>query len=188
MRTTHTKLDGVLLLSSKVIEDSRGLFFESYNHRIFSKIFKRNIVFVQDIQSSSMRGVLRGLHFQSYPEDQGKLVRCLRGSIWDVVVDLRQNSPTLGQWMAHELSAENYQQLWIPTGFAHGFLVRSEDAEVLYKVTRYWSPEHEVTLAWNDPALNIKWPLDGSPILSEKDRNNSISFIEFQQTGIVFSE
>jgi len=187
MKHTPTKLPDVLLLTPRVFEDSRGFFYESHNHRSFVEMVKQEIVFVQDNHSCSIRGVLRGLHFQRYPHDQGKLVRCIRGAIWDVAVDLRPNSPTLGQWTAHELNARDHQQLWIPTGFAHGFLVLSEEAEVLYKITRYWSPQYEVTIAWNDPTLNIEWPLDGFLSLSEKDQKNARSFIESQPMRTVFS-
>jgi dTDP-4-dehydrorhamnose 3,5-epimerase len=159
MKITKTSLEGALVLEPKVFSDERGFFCESFNQREFSKQTGLDVAFVQDNQSHSIRGVLRGLHYQ-VRQAQGKLVRVVHGKIFDVVVDLRKNSSTFGTWESFELSEENHQQLWIPPGLAHGFLTLSESADVLYKITDYYAPEHERTLAWNDPELGIPWPLE----------------------------
>lgn len=169
MKCLPTALDGVLLLEPAVFEDERGYFFESYHARRFQDATGLSPVFVQDNHSRSRRQVLRGLHYQ-VQVPQGKLVRVVAGAVFDVVVDLRAASPSFGRWIGTELSAENRRQLWVPPGCAHGFLTLSEHAECLYKTTEYWSPAHERTLLWNDPRLDIAWPLDGEPVLSAKDR------------------
>ena len=168
METKPTPLPGVLLLEPRVFGDARGHFFESYNARAFNAAVGREVVFVQDNQSRSTRGVLRGLHYQ-VRQPQGKLVRVLAGEIFDVVVDLRRSAPTFGRCAAFQLSAENRHQLWIPEGYAHGFLALSEVAEVLYKTTDFYAPAFERCVAWNDPAIGIEWPLTGVPTLSPKD-------------------
>jgi dTDP-4-dehydrorhamnose 3,5-epimerase len=173
MKAELTKLAGVLLLHPKVFHDERGYFLESFNQEVFEKATGVSKSFVQDNHSRSIKGVLRGLHFQRPPKGQGKLVRCIQGEIWDVAVDLRPESPTLGEWTAHHLSAENHQQLWIPEGLAHGFLTLSDSAEVLYKTTQYWVPDLEATLAFDDPDIAIDWPIKNDPFLSKKDRINS---------------
>lgn len=169
MRIVETALDGVVLLEPRVFGDARGFFFESFNARVFHELTGVDAAFVQDNHSRSARGVLRGLHYQ-IRQPQGKLVRVVAGSVFDVAVDLRRRSPSFGRWFGAELTAENKRMLWIPPGFGHGFLVTSDAAEFLYKTTDYWAPEHERSLMWNDPALGIDWPLDGEPLLSEKDR------------------
>ena len=169
MRISPTTLPGVLLIEPRVFEDARGWFLESFNARQFEKAVGANVQFVQDNLSQSKRRVLRGLHYQT-PQAQGKLVQVISGEIFDIAVDLRRSSPTFGLWVGHRLSAKNHHQVWIPEGFAHGFLTLSDTANVLYKVTNYYAPECEHTLAWNDPALNIQWPLQGEPVLSEKDK------------------
>ncbi len=168
MKTTPTKLPGVLVVEPKVFGDDRGFFFESFNRRAFADMTGVDADFVQDNHSRSARNVLRGLHYQ-VQRPQGKLVRVTAGSVFDVVVDLRRSAPTFGQVECIELSAANRRMLWVPPGFAHGFLVTDDAAEFLYKVTDYWAPEYERTLLWNDPALGIPWPLAGPPILSAKD-------------------
>jgi dTDP-4-dehydrorhamnose 3,5-epimerase len=165
---TPTAIPDVLLLEPKVFSDDRGYFFESYRDRDFQEATGLQAAFVQDNHSMSTKGVLRGLHYQ-IRHPQGKLLRVVQGSVFDVAVDLRRSSPTFGRWAGARLSAENRRQLWIPPGFAHGFLALSETAEVLYKITDYWYPEHERTLLWNDPALAIAWPVDGEPRLAAKD-------------------
>ena len=168
MRAIASELPGVIVLEPKVLGDDRGFFFESYNKRAFNEATGLDVEFVQDNHSRSSRNVLRGLHYQ-VQRPQGKLMRCTLGSIYDVVVDLRRSSPRFGGWAAVELTAENKRMVWVPPGFAHGFLVTSDAAEVIYKVTDYWAPAFERTLAWNDPKLAIPWPLDGAPLLSAKD-------------------
>ncbi len=165
---TPTKIPGVLILQPQVFGDARGFFLESFNARDFSQATGLDVQFVQDNHSKSARGVLRGLHYQ-IAHAQGKLVRVVQGEVFDVVVDLRRSSPTFGQWDGVHLSAENHRQLWIPPGFAHGFVVLSESAEFLYKTTDYWYPAHERSLLWNDPALGIDWPIDFAPVLAAKD-------------------
>jgi dTDP-4-dehydrorhamnose 3,5-epimerase len=169
MQTIATPLEGVFVLEPKAFGDARGFFFESYNARNFEAATGARPTFVQDNHSRSARGVLRGLHYQ-VRQPQGKLVRVAAGEVFDVAVDIRKSSPTFGKWYGHVLSAENRLQLWIPAGFAHGFLVLSESADFLYKTTDYWAPEHERCIAWNDPDLAIDWPLAGlTPLVSAKD-------------------
>ena len=165
---TPTKIPGVLVLQPQVFGDARGFFLESFNARDFAQATGLDVQFVQDNHSKSAHGVLRGLHYQ-IAHAQGKLVRVVQGEVFDVVVDLRRSSPTFGQWDGVHLSAENHRQLWIPPGFAHGFVVLSESAEFLYKTTDYWYPAHERSLLWNDPALGIDWPIDFAPMLAAKD-------------------
>jgi dTDP-4-dehydrorhamnose 3,5-epimerase len=168
MNVVKTRIPDVLLLEPKVFGDDRGFFFESYNKKVMAEL-GLNREFVQDNHSRSSHGVLRGLHYQ-LQHTQGKLLRVIAGAIWDVAVDIRRGSPTFGQWVGEELSAANKRLLWIPEGFAHGFVVLSDFAEVLYKASDFYSPENERSLLWNDPELNITWPLDGEPILSAKDK------------------
>lgn len=163
-----TKLQDVVIVEPKVFGDERGFFLEVYNQATFAS-FGLPTEFVQDNHSGSQKGVLRGLHYQ-IQQPQGKLVRALRGTIFDVAVDLRRGSKQFGQWVGVELSAENKRQLWVPPGFAHGFLTLTDFVEVSYKVTSLYAPQHERSLLWNDPALGIAWPLDGEPILSAKDK------------------
>ena len=162
-------LDDVLLIEPKVFGDDRGFFFESFNLRRLEEIVGHPLTFVQDNHSRSAKNVLRGLHYQ-IRQPQGKLVRVVAGEVYDVAVDLRKSSPTFGRWAGVMLSAENKKQLWVPQGFAHGFLVLSEYAEFLYKTTDYWAPEHERCILWNDSTLAIDWPLQSEPKLSAKDR------------------
>ncbi|MEI7970356.1 MAG: dTDP-4-dehydrorhamnose 3,5-epimerase [Betaproteobacteria bacterium] len=169
MKVVDAALNGVVLMEPRVFGDARGFFMESFNARGFRELTGADVGFVQDNHSRSARGVLRGLHYQ-IRQPQGKLVRVVAGSVYDVAVDLRRSSPTFGAWFAAELSADNRRILWIPPGFGHGFCVTSDAAEFLYKTTDYWAPEHERTLLWNDPALGIPWPVDGEPLLSAKDR------------------
>lgn len=169
MRVLPSEIPGVLVLEPKVFGDKRGFFFESYNQRNFEEATGLKASFVQDNHSRSARGVLRGLHYQ-IRRPQGKLIRVIAGEIFDVAVDLRRSSPTFGRWVGVRLSAEDQRITWVPTGFAHGFLVLSDYADVLYKTTDYYAPEHERTLRWDDPDLKIAWPLDGPPVLSPKDR------------------
>ncbi|HPT50854.1 MAG TPA: dTDP-4-dehydrorhamnose 3,5-epimerase [Accumulibacter sp.] len=168
MRAVPTAIPEVLVLEPKVFGDQRGFFFESFNARVFEQVtgVKRN--FVQDNHSASVKNVLRGLHYQIC-NPQGKLVRVVQGEVFDVAVDLRRSSPTFGHWVGVRLSAENKKELWIPEGFAHGFLTLSETAEFLYKATDYYAPQHERSVLWNDPALGIRWPIDTPPILAAKD-------------------
>jgi dTDP-4-dehydrorhamnose 3,5-epimerase len=168
MNVITTPLEGVLVLEPRVFGDDRGYFFESFNARKFAELTGVTLPFVQDNHSRSAKGVLRGLHYQ-IQQAQGKLVRVTEGAVFDVAVDLRKSSPTFGQWFGTELSAENKRQLWIPAGFAHGFVVTSDVASFLYKTTDYWAPEHERAVRWDDPAIGIDWPLDGEPQLSGKD-------------------
>ncbi|HQR02567.1 MAG TPA: dTDP-4-dehydrorhamnose 3,5-epimerase [Rhodocyclaceae bacterium] len=168
MITLDTPLSGVKLIEPEVFGDSRGFFLESFNARHFFEATGCESAFVQDNHSRSAKGVLRGLHYQ-IRQPQGKLVRVALGEVFDVAVDLRRSSPTFGKWTGMLLSAENKRQLWLPAGFAHGFLVLSEWAEFLYKTTDYWAPEHERCIRWDDPQLAIEWPLTGAPIVSAKD-------------------
>ena len=165
---TPTAIPDVLALTPKVFGDARGFFFESFNARDFREVTGVQADFVQDNHSKSAKGVLRGLHYQ-IQHAQGKLVRVVAGTVFDVAVDLRKSSPTFGRWVGEILSADDHKQLWIPPGFAHGFVVLSESAEFLYKTTDYWSPEHERTLMWNDPSIGIDWPIDFTPQLAAKD-------------------
>ncbi|HOY03594.1 dTDP-4-dehydrorhamnose 3,5-epimerase [Zoogloea sp.] len=168
MKVIETAIPDLLILEPKVFGDARGFFMESFNARSFQEATGLNVDFVQDNHSRSAKGVLRGLHYQ-IQQAQGKLVRVVRGSVFDVAVDLRRSSPTFGQWVGVTLSEENNRQFWIPPGFAHGFLVTSDSADFLYKTTDYYAPEHERSLAWNDPDVGVVWPLDGAPLLSAKD-------------------
>ena len=163
-----TALPEVLILEPKVFVDDRGFFFESFNARDFEQATGLKREFVQDNHSSSVRGVLRGLHYQ-IKHAQGKLVRVIRGEVFDVAVDLRRASPHFGKWVGARLSGDNKRQLWVPEGFGHGYVVISESAEVLYNTTDYWYPEHERSVLWNDPAIGIQWPLAGAPVLAAKD-------------------
>ncbi|MBL0422820.1 dTDP-4-dehydrorhamnose 3,5-epimerase [Ramlibacter sp. AW1] len=170
MKVTPTALPEVLLIEPRVFSDDRGFFFESYNARAFAEATGITAAFVQDNHSRSTRDVLRGIHFQ-VQQPQGKLVRVVAGAVFDVAVDLRRGSPRFGRWVGVELSADDHRQLWIPPGFGHGFLVTSGCAEVLYKTTDYYAPQHERCIAWDDPDIGIEWPLQGrSPILSPKDQ------------------
>ncbi|MFN3943471.1 MAG: dTDP-4-dehydrorhamnose 3,5-epimerase [Allosphingosinicella sp.] len=169
MNILTTDLPDVLLIEPRAFPDERGFFMESYNRSRFSEAVGRDVAFVQDNHSSSCRGVLRGLHYQLTPKAQGKLVRVVAGEIFDVAVDMRRSSPRFGKWTGARLSAENRRQLWIPEGFAHGFLVLSDRAEVLYKATDYYAPDHEGSLAWDDPSVGIDWPDAGEVLLSDKD-------------------
>ena len=169
MRVIPTALSEVLLLEPVVHGDPRGFFFESYNERRFIEAIGQEVRFVQDNHSRSSKNVLRGLHYQLPPFAQAKLIRVVSGAVFDVAVDVRRSSPTFGQWVGAVLSAENQRQLWIPEGFAHGFLTQTETADVLYKTSTYYAPASEATIVWNDPDLAIDWPLIGEPIVSAKD-------------------
>lgn len=172
MNVLHASIPDVLILEPKIFGDERGFFFESYNARAFTEHTGIVADFVQDNHSRSVRNVLRGLHYQTR-RPQGKLIRVSHGVVFDVAVDLRKSSPTFSHWVANEISADNKRMLWIPPGFAHGFLVLSDYAELLYKTTAYWSLSDEHCVAWNDPQLNIAWPLQGAPILSAKDQKGA---------------
>lgn len=172
MNVTRTAIADVLVIEPKVFGDERGFFYESFNQRAFADATGVSASFVQDNHSRSAKGVLRGLHYQ-VQQPQGKLVRVVRGAVFDVAVDIRRNSPTFRQWVGVELTEDNHKQMWIPPGLAHGFLVISELAEVLYKTTDYYAPEHERTIAWNDPALAVDWPLM-VPVLSKKDQQGHL--------------
>ncbi len=169
MKVTPSVLPEVLVIEPRVFGDARGFFLESYNQRIFREATGIDANFVQDNHSRSARNVLRGLHYQ-VRQPQGKLVRAVAGEVFDIAVDLRKSSPRFGRWAGIHLSAENKCILWIPAGFAHGFLALSEGAEVLYKATDYYAPEHERSVLWNDPDIGIEWPLAGEPVISEKDK------------------
>ena len=173
MNVKPTAIPDVLIIEPKVFGDERGFFFESFNHRQFAKLIGRNVDFVQDNHSRSAKNVLRGLHYQ-IQQPQGKLVRVAQGAVFDVAVDIRRSSPTFGQHVGVELSAENKRMLWVPEGFAHGFVVVSDTAEFLYKTTDYWAPEFERSIAWNDSAIGIQWPIQGEPSLSAKDRQAKV--------------
>ena len=173
MNAIETSIPGVLILEPRVFGDARGFFFESFNQRVFDELTGTNYSFVQDNHSRSAKGVLRGMHFQTQ-QAQGKLVRVVRGKVFDVAVDIRKDSPAYGQWFGLELSEESQRMLWVPPGLAHGFLVLSDTAEFLYKTTDYYAPQYEASLAWNDPTVNIDWPLADNgivePQLSAKDQ------------------
>ena len=173
MKTIATAIPDLLIVEPTVFGDSRGFFYESFNQRKFEQLIGRKANFVQDNHSRSIQNVLRGLHYQ-IEQAQAKLIRVIQGTVIDVAVDLRRSSATFGQHVMVELSAENKRMFWIPEGFAHGFIVVSDVAELLYKTTDYWAPEHERCLAWDDPALNIEWPLNGAPRLSEKDKQGKL--------------
>jgi dTDP-4-dehydrorhamnose 3,5-epimerase len=173
MKVTPLAIPDVLLIEPQAFGDDRGFFFESFNQERFEKALGKKINFVQDNHSKSVKGVLRGLHYQ-IQQPQGKLVRVVRGAVLDVAVDIRKSSPTFGQHVLVELSSENKRQIWIPEGFAHGFLVISENAEFLYKTTDYWAPAFERSILWNDTEIGIAWPADVTPTLSAKDRVGSL--------------
>jgi dTDP-4-dehydrorhamnose 3,5-epimerase len=187
-------VEGPLLLTPRILSDERGFFLESWNERAFAKALElpqnQSPVFHQDNHSHSIRGVLRGLHYQLEPEPQGKLVRCPRGEVFDVAVDIRRNSETFGQWVGALLSSDNHCQLWIPVGFAHGFLTISDKADVMYKASGFWSKDCERSLLWNDPDLAIAWPLDrleqSGPLLATKDATAQ-TLVEAVAVGDVFS-
>lgn len=179
MQVTATKIPDVLIIEPKVFGDDRGFFYESFNQRGFRELTGVDADFVQDNHSMSSRHVLRGLHYQ-IAHAQGKLVRVTRGAVFDVVVDIRRSSPYFGHWMGVELSEENHRQLWVPEGFAHGFMVISDTAEFLYKTTDYWMPEHERCIRWDDPDLAIDWQLTDAPQLSDKDRHG----LDLQQAEV----
>ena len=175
MKIIPTELPGVLILEPKVFGDARGFFMESYNARTFREVMGSDLNFVQDNHSRSLRGVLRGLHYQ-LQQAQGKYVRVVRGRAFDVAVDLRRSSPFFGRWFGIELNEDDYRVLWIPPGFAHGFVVLSETADFQYKATDYYAPEYERSILWSDPEIGIEWPLEGlgEPLLSEKDRQGCL--------------
>ena len=179
MKVTPTAIPDVLIIEPKVFGDARGCFYESFNQKAFNEATGLDVNFVQDNHSRSAKGVLRGLHYQ-IQQPQGKLVRVVRGSVFDVAVDIRKDSPAFGKWVGIELTEDNHKQLWIPAGFAHGFMVTAESTDVLYKSTSYYAPQHERCIAWNDPSLDIQWPTYGkSPLLSAKDTMGE-SFLEAQ--------
>ncbi len=169
MKVTPTPIADVLIIEPRVFSDERGFFFESFNQRAFNESTGTDLSFVQDNHSRSAKGVLRGLHYQ-VEQPQGKLVRVARGAVFDVAVDIRPQSPTFGQWFGLELTEHNNRQLWLPPGLAHGFLVLSDSADVLYKTTDYYAPEFERSIRWDDPGISINWPLSGEPLVSPKDR------------------
>ena len=169
MKIKETTLPGVLLIEPTVFGDDRGYFYESFNEKKFAELTGLHVNFVQDNHSKSVKNVLRGMHYQ-IQQAQGKLVRVVAGEVFDVAVDLRRDSPTFGQWTGAYLSAENRLQMWIPEGFAHGFVVTSDSAEFLYKTTDFWAPQYERCLQWNDPSVGIQWPLSAEPTLSAKDQ------------------
>lgn len=171
MNVTDTKIEDVKVIQPTVFEDERGFFFESFNHKIFEDLLGHSVNFVQDNHSKSQKGILRGLHYQLPPHAQGKLVRVVEGEVFDVAVDIRKSSPTFGQWVGEFLSAENKKQLWIPEGFAHGFLTLSNTADFLYKTTDYYSKEHERSIVWSDETINITWPQQVEVYVSKKDKN-----------------
>ncbi|MGL5488752.1 MAG: dTDP-4-dehydrorhamnose 3,5-epimerase [Shewanella sp.] len=181
MNVIKTEIPDVLIFEPKVFGDERGFFFESFNHKLFEEAVGYPVNFVQDNHSKSSKGVLRGLHYQLPPHAQGKLVRCVAGEVFDVAVDIRKSSPTFGQWVGVRLSGENKRQLWIPEGFAHGFLTLTETAEFLYKATNYYAPMSDRGIAWNDEDVAISWPLEGLTLtLSDKDgRQPSFKQAEF---------
>jgi dTDP-4-dehydrorhamnose 3,5-epimerase len=176
MQAIKTSIPEVIIFEPKVFGDERGFFYESFNEKVFKQATGLNIDFVQDNHSKSAKNVLRGLHYQT-EHAQGKLVRVAQGEVFDVAVDLRQSSSTFGQWVGEKLSAENKHMIWVPAGFAHGFVVLSETVEFLYKTTDFYSPEHEISIQWNDADIGVDWPLDGEPSLSVKDKD-----------GLAFSE
>nr|WP_299241748.1 dTDP-4-dehydrorhamnose 3,5-epimerase [uncultured Halomonas sp.] len=173
MKTTRLDIPDVVLFEPRVFGDERGFFFESFNHKRFEEAIGYSVEFVQDNHSRSVKGVLRGLHYQMPPYAQGKLVRVVSGEVFDVAVDIRKSSPTFGQWVGAHLSEENKHQLWVPEGFAHGFIVLSESADFLYKTTNYYSPESERSIVWDDETLSIDWPFEGEKKVSAKDKKAS---------------
>jgi dTDP-4-dehydrorhamnose 3,5-epimerase len=176
MKATPTAIPEVMVIEPKVFGDSRGFFFESFNQRAFNEATGLEVQFVQDNHSRSAKGVLRGLHYQ-IEQPQGKLVRVVRGAVFDVAVDIRKHAPTFGKWVGMELTEDNHKQLWVPPGFAHGFVVLSESADFLYKTTDYYAPANERCIAWDDPTIAVQWPLGTLPVLSGKDRQGK-SFSE----------
>ena len=173
MQIQTTAIPDVFIIEPKAFGDERGFFYESFNARKFEELTGVATNFVQDNHSKSAKNVLRGLHYQ-LQQTQGKLVRVVAGEVFDVAVDIRKSSPTFGHWVGVVLSGENKRQLWVPPGFAHGFVVTSESAEFLYKTTDYWAPEFERSILWNDPAIGIEWPVDSTPMLSGKDQNGKL--------------
>ena len=169
MKITDSKIIDVKVIEPNVIEDERGFFFESFNHKKFEEAIGYNITFVQDNHSKSSNGVLRGLHYQLPPHAQGKLVRVIQGEVFDVAVDIRKSSPNFGKWIGETLSAENKKQLWIPEGFAHGFITLSETAEFIYKTTNFYNPKSEGSIIWDDPSIGISWPISFPPLITSKD-------------------
>ncbi|MFQ2422777.1 dTDP-4-dehydrorhamnose 3,5-epimerase [Aeromonas caviae] len=176
MNVIKTAIPDVLIFEPKVFGDERGFFFESFNHKLFEEAVGYPVTFVQDNHSKSSKGVLRGLHYQLPPHAQGKLVRCVAGEVFDVAVDIRKSSPTFGQWVGVHLSGENKRQLWIPEGFAHGFVTLSETADFLYKTTNYYAPQCEGSIRWDDPHVGIEWPIEDEASLSNKDQE-AVGFI-----------
>lgn len=170
LKVTPTAIADVLIIEPRVFGDQRGFFLESFNQKAFNAATGLDVQFVQDNHSRSAKGVLRGLHYQMAPHQQGKLVRVVKGSVFDVVVDIRAGSATHGRWFGMHLSEDNHRQLWVPPGLAHGFLVTSDSADFIYKTTAYYHPEAERSIRWDDPTLAIEWPLDGPPLLSAKDQ------------------
>jgi|SRR5918999_6096592 dTDP-4-dehydrorhamnose 3,5-epimerase len=181
MKVFRLAIPDVVLIEPQVFSDDRGFFLESFNQKTFAEAIGREVMFVQDNHSKSVRNVLRGLHYQ-IKQPQGKLVRVTVGEVFDVAVDIRKSSPSCGKWVGEFISAQNKKQLWIPEGFAHGFLVLSETAECLYKTTDFWAGEYERTIIWNDPVLDIKWPMLESPHLSAKDRSGT-GFLDAELFG-----
>lgn len=171
MNVIKTEISDVLIFEPKTFGDERGFFMESFNQKIFEEAVGRKVEFVQDNHSKSSKGVLRGLHFQLEPYAQGKLVRCVSGEVFDVAVDIRKGSSTFGRWVGINLSAENKRQLWIPQGFAHGFMTLTDNTEFLYKTTSYYHPESEASILWSDPQIDIHWPMENNVKLSLKDKN-----------------
>lgn len=182
MNVIKTDIPDVLIFEPKVFGDDRGFFFESFSQKVFEEAVGRKVEFVQDNHSKSCKGVLRGLHYQLEPYAQGELVRCVAGEVFDVAVDIRKSSPTFGKWVGVNLSAENKRQLWIPEGFAHGFLVLSDTAEFVYKTTNYYHPKSERSIHWKDSELNISWPDTAEIIISEKDKK-ALSFNSCEYTN-----
>ena len=184
MNITRLQIPDVLLITPKVHADERGYFFESFNQSVFNAAVGHDVNFVQDNHSKSKRGVLRGLHFQTHPMEQGKLVRVVQGEVFDVAVDIRPGSDTYGKWIAERLSCENKNQLWIPPGFAHGFLTISETTEFVYKTTNFYSAKHEAAIRWDDEFLAIGWPsVEGEKNVSPKDMQ-ALGFSEFEAAGL----
>lgn len=182
MHIIETEIPDVKLIEPEVFGDDRGFFFESFNQQRFQDVLDLNVVtFVQDNHSRSQMGVVRGIHYQNPPFEQGKLVRVVRGEVFDVAVDLRPESIFFGKYVSALLTGDNHRQLWIPEGFGHGFLTLSDEAEFLYKTTNYYSPKHEITIAWNDPILNVEWPIDGLDISLSKKDSQGISLEEMRK-------
>jgi len=174
MKAIPLAIPEIFIFKPRVFKDDRGFFFESFNQKIFEEKTGLSKVFVQDNHSKSSKGALRGLHYQLPPKAQGKLVRVTQGEVFDVAVDIRKSSPTFGQWMGKIISAKNMKQIWIPEGFAHGFLTLSKTAEFLYKTDSYYAPEYEHCIAWNDPAIGIDWPINKNPLLSAEDKQGKL--------------